>query len=222
MVKKSTSVVATLLVAGGLLVGCASTEPGVEPASDSNQAGDAPRQDEPDLPATADRSSPRGFQFESGFLEFGEFEPYKLGDDIFNPCTEITEQEFAAAGFEQMAYDDGEDALSRGAASCHFGGMGSDRILKGFANGNVSRAIAEERGLVLSGYQSQVIPELYVLPAKSGDQSKCYAQVDTTRGALVAEVGDFFHKKSHHEVCSLAIVMLEEMFRSFGASGTHI
>ena len=119
--KKSIVVAVAVLVAGGLLAGCAGAEVGVESATDAHGIGEAARESGADQPA-ADDAAPRGFEFESGFLEFGDFDPYTLGDDIFNPCTEITEQEFAAAGFEAMQYDDGNNPFSRGIPSCDFGG----------------------------------------------------------------------------------------------------
>ena len=76
-------------------------ESGSEPSS-PRHGDDSSQQHDSNPSASTDDATPRGFQFESGFLEFGEFDPYTLGNDIFNPCTEITEEEFAAAGFEGM------------------------------------------------------------------------------------------------------------------------
>ena len=103
VVWKSTAVVAMLLAAAILLVSCASAESGVESATDAGGVGEAIQESGADQLATAGVGL-RGFEFASGFLEFGDFDPYTIGDDGFNPCTEITEQEFAAAGFEQMRY----------------------------------------------------------------------------------------------------------------------
>ena len=38
------------------------------------------------------------FHFVSGTLELGEFDPATLGDDLFDPCTEISAEEYAVAG----------------------------------------------------------------------------------------------------------------------------
>ncbi len=100
---KSTAVVAMLLAAVILLVSCADTGSRGESATDAGGVAEAVRESGADHSHSAG-VGPRGFEFESGFLEFGDFDPYTIGDDIFNPCTEITEQEFAAAGFEQMRY----------------------------------------------------------------------------------------------------------------------
>ena len=123
---------AVILSAMLALTGCAG--PGENPAASSGNGsgsvlspasevvGEVPHQSGSDQP-TAAGAAPRGFEFESGFLEFGDFDPYAIGDDGFNPCTEITEQEFATAGFEQMRYYDTNDPFSNGIAVCNFGGL---------------------------------------------------------------------------------------------------
>mgnify|MGYP002719779689 FL=1 len=160
--KKSIAMALAVLVAGGLLVGCAGAEVGVESASDSTEVGEVSQQRESDQPTVAG-VAPRGFEFESGFLEFGDFDPYTLGNDGFNPCTEITEEEFAAAGFEQMRYYDANDPFSNGIALCDFGGLSDDASAGGFYGGQIDRAIAEEHGLILPQFTSASIPELYVI-----------------------------------------------------------
>lgn len=41
---------------------------------------------------------PKGFEFESGVLEFGKFDPATFKGELFDPCTAITRAEYRAAG----------------------------------------------------------------------------------------------------------------------------
>ena len=166
----------------------------------------------------SNRFEPRGFQFESGFLEFGEFDPYTLGGDIFNPCTEITEEEFAAAGFEQMRYYDADDPFSNGIAVCNFGGPSDDTSAGGFYGGQIDRRIAEEHGLILPQFTSASIPELYVIRSKNGMEGACFAQIDTRRGSFGTHFGGPSGRIETDRACAEAIKRAEAMFAVFGAS----
>ena len=220
MVKKPIVVAVAVLVAGGLLAGCAGAGVGVESASDSTEVGEVSQQSGSDQP-TAAGVGPRGFEFESGFLEFGDFDPYAIGDDIFNPCTEISEQEFAAAGFDQMQYDDGNNPFSQGIASCDFGGVRADGAISGFHVGVINRAIAEERSLVLSGYISDLLPALYVARPVDNLEGVCFAQVDTVRGACKAHVGGPPHRVNRDQACAMAIENVERLFLIYGIPSDH-
>lgn len=211
--KRSIVVAVAVLVTGGLLAGCAGAEAGVESASGSTEVGEVAQQRGSDQPADA---APRGFEFASGFLEFGDFDPYTLGDDIFNPCTEITEQEFAAAGFEQMRYYDADDPFSNGIASCEFGGPSDDASAGGFYGGQIDRTIAEERGLVIPKFSSASIPELYVIRSKIGMEGTCYAQIDTRRGSFGTHFGGLPGRMETDRACVEAINRAEAMFAVFG------
>ena len=218
--KKSTVVVTVMLAADILLVGCAGTESEVESASEAGEVAEAARESGADQPAADDDAAPRGFEFASGFLEFGDFDPYTLGNDIFNPCTEITEDEFAAAGFEQMHYDPRDRAtLSNGISVCSFGGIKADRVSVGFSNGNLDRALANEASLILTGYRSELLPELYVVKSKSGRRSICYTQVDTVRGGFGSQAVDLSGQLDQERVCERAISAFEELFQIHGTVG---
>ena len=204
--KKSTAVVTAVLAASELLAGCAGVESRIDSASDTSE--------------DAAGVAPRGFEFASGFLEFGDFDPYAIGDDIFNPCTEITEEEFAAAGFEQMRYNDGNNPFSRGIVSCVFASDRDDAV-GGFYGGVIDKSVAEERGLILVGYQSKVLPELYTLPASTGMEGACYSQIDTLRGAFGTYAGGSPRRITTGEACEMAIEYVERLFLSYGTPSDH-
>ena len=201
--KKSTVVVTVMLATGGLFSGCAGVESGIGSASGSNE--------------DAAGAAPRGFEFESGFLEFGDFDPYAIGDDGFNPCTEITEQEFATAGFEDMWFeDDGAGALGRGMSSCFFAGDLPDGVVHGFSNGQLNRSIAAERGLLVREYTSLLLPELYAVAPRGGNEGMCFIQIDTVRGSFGTQAGGSPNRTTTDEACKLAIKDLETLYNHFG------
>ena len=216
--KKSTVAVTVMLTAGRLFAGCSGVEPGVEPASGSTEAGEVPQQSGSTLPVAG--VAPRGFEFASGFLEFGDFDPYALGDNGFNPCTEITEQEFVEAGFEGMNYD-GENPLSKGLAVCDFASDRDDAAGGGVYGGVIDRRIAEQRGLILAEYQSKVLPELYTLAAANGMEGVCYTQIDTVRGGFGTQAGGSPRRTTTGEACEMAIEYAERLFLNYGTPSDH-
>ena len=207
-----------IVVASGSLVSCGGMESVTLPGVNVDGETEARRADETAAGTDSTRSEPRGFQFESGFLEFGEFDPYAIGDDVFNPCTEITEEEFAEAGLEQMAFDDGNNPFSRGIPSCDFGGIRKDGSISGFHVGVMNRAIAEERQLVLTAYGSDLLPELYVTRPSGISEGACFAQVDTARGAFKAHAGGPQSRVDRDQACAMAIENVEIVFLSSGIS----
>ena len=211
--KRSIVVAVAVLVTGGLLAGCAGAEAGVESASGSTEVGEVAQQRGSDQPADA---APRGFEFASGFLEFGDFDPYTLGDDIFNPCTEITEQEFAAAGFDNKRGQTEPDVLSDGMTSCYFGEIRDDGVVRGFSNGTINRVVAEERDLVIHGYTSELLPEMYVLKPRRDNGASCFTQIDTVRGGFGTQVAGPRGRITTDEACALAINDLEALYMRYG------
>ena len=153
-------------------------------------------------------------------MEFGDFDPYTLGDNGFNPCTEITEQEFVEAGFEGMNYD-GENPLSKGLAVCDFASDRDDAAGGGVYGGVIDRRIAEQRGLILAEYQSKVLPELYTLAAANGMEGVCYTQIDTVRGAFGTQAGGSPRRITTGEACEMAIEYAERLFLNYGTPSDH-
>ena len=168
-------------------------------------------------------SEPRGFVFESGFLEFGDFDPYALGDDLFNPCTEITLEEYAAAGFSGIeVVDDGATFYGRNACPI----LGTEEqlnrlISSSFDNGRTNREMIEMQGLLLPQYTSELIPELFAFAANDHDPDFCYVQVDTLRGGIGASAGSFAPDVTQAELCELSIHIVEQLFLEFGTGNTR-
>lgn len=166
---------------------------------------------------------PRGFAFESGFLEFGDFDPYALGDDLFNPCTEITLEEYAAAGFPGIEVEGDGWPISE-LSFCEIPSTDEqlDRaIVTSFDNGNTNREMIEMQGLMLPHYRSELIPELFAFAANNHDPSLCYTQVDTLRGGFGASAGGLAHDVTQAEMCELSIHIFEQLFLQFGTGDVH-
>ena len=151
---------------------------------------------EPDTESVApavEPSEPRGFVFESGFLEFGDFDPYALGDNLFNPCTEITLEEYAAAGFPGIDVTD-EGRAFHGLNACQLPSTEeqADRLISSsIDNGNTTRDMIEMQGLLLPQYTSELIPELFAFAGNNHEPGFCYVQIDTLRGGIGASAGSF-------------------------------
>lgn len=168
-------------------------------------------------------SGPRGFTFESGFLEFGDFDPYALGDDIFNPCTEITLDEYAAAGFPGIEVE-GDGATFHGHNACDIPPTEEQfarYVVTGFHNGRPNREMIEMQGLLLPQYTSELIPELFAFAAIDHDPSDCYTQIDTLRGGFGAAAGSLASDVTQDEMCELAIETTEQLFLKFGTGDVH-
>lgn len=205
----------TVLLLALALAGCTVSGDGqlAEPAF-TEVATDSPDRNSPNETVTPAAGSPRAFVFESGVLEFGDFDPYALGDDLFDPCTEITEAEYAEAGFEGMTDLPGNPKTDLSA--CGFDERdGNWEFASSFSNGNLNRAMNKEAGLILDEYRSDIVPEIYVLKGIGG--GGCYAQIDTVRGGIGTNVGGTSKVTSMDERCRRAIAMLEDLHTSHSA-----
>ena len=193
----------------GLLVGCAPSPPPIDEPSDPTPAltDRAAGADDANSPSGGG-SAPAAFHFKSGVLEIGDFDPYTLGDDIFDPCTEISPEEFAAAGFHNVEPIPDEYAgLAKGLSACEVADQ-NGRFEVGFMNNNADREHVAEMVEILE-YRSTILPSLYTHGPRSGSGIDCFAQVDTTRGGFTAAVPGFDGYDSQRELCMKAIAALE-------------
>jgi len=155
--------------------------------------------------------APQAFVFESGTLEIGEFDPYTLGDNIFDPCTEITPAEFAAAGFERVEpLPDEYAGLARGLSYCEvFDADGVPR--SDFTMTAVNRDVIQGQRTVVQGVTSGSLPSAFAyLP--TGGSSGCFAQVDTVRGGLSAGASSLPGDDNQVAACWVAMGMLDDLF----------
>ncbi|WP_293829541.1 DUF3558 family protein [uncultured Corynebacterium sp.] len=206
------------LMACGVLAGCAS-EPSPIDAPPAPTASDQDNEHSAEAAGGAiggsagdSADAPAAFHFKSGTLEIGDFDPYTLGDDIFDPCTEISPEEFAAAGFDNVEPIPEEYAgLARGLSACNFT-KHSDLPGEGFGNNNASQKFVEEQTSILKQYSSDLLPDVFVYGPKNGIGTHCYAQIDTTRGGIVSEASGLDGYNSQDRTCEVAIENLDALF----------
>lgn len=177
-------------------------------------ATDAPSEDSSNEDVTPAAGSPRAFVFESGVLEFGDFDPYALGDDLFNPCTEITEAEYAEAGFERLPEFDSIEYLNE-LSFCEVASE-SDLVSISFSNGTLDREKLDQMGVIYNGHSSSILPELYVYGPASGVEGDCFAQIDTLKGGFGAAVSGSPYSMTQNDICQIAIEKTEQMFLTHG------
>ena len=194
------------LMACGVLAGCASEPSPIDapPAPTASSASDTESASHDSVDA------PAAFHFKSGTLEIGDFDPYTLGDDIFDPCTEISPEEFAAAGFDNVEPIPEEYAgLARGLSACEIHDS-NGQFQVGFMNNNANKENIEEAGNLLS-YGSALLPTLYTHGPVSGTGTDCFAQVDTVQGGIIAAVPGFEGYDRQEDTCGEAIASLEAL-----------
>lgn len=208
------------LLSCGLLVGCASTPPPID--EPSARPHSTPPTTQPGSAAAADSTSAGGastssttraaFHFKSGTLEIGDFDPYALGDNLFDPCTEISPEEFAAAGFENVEPIPEEYAgLARGLSACEIRNAG-DLPIADIASNTADRALIGAKADIFSEYTSHVLPTLFTYDFADPSSTSCFAQVDTVRGGLSIGVAGLPGRDTRRSTCGLAIQLMERLF----------
>lgn len=203
---------AGLLVGCGLLAGCSG------PSLIDDHRSPSP------TPTTAETAPGGGgtdaaaFVFDSGVLEIGDFDPYTLGDNIFDPCTEISPEEFAAAGFDNVEPMPEEyRGLNSAITSCFFS-KHPEITAESFGNNNAARKEVEKRATLYPEYVSSELPGMYVYGPRRETALDCYAQVDTTRGGIVSSAGGLPSYNDRESICSAAVENLERLFSPYKRS----
>lgn len=206
------------LLSCGLLVGCGAAPPPIDapsaptPAPNQNNSDHAPSSSSPVDAAYA----PAAFNFKSGVLEIGDFDPYTLGDNIFDPCTEISPEEFAAAGFDNVEPLPEEYAgLAKGLSACTIDG-GNAQFAMSFSNSEADKSMVLMEREVPETPRSAMLPTLFIYGTGRPEDADCYAQVDTHRGGIVSSVSGFQGQITFEDTCKLAISNLEDLFRAHG------
>ncbi len=161
--------------------------------------------------SAADKPQAQAFVFESGVLEIGDFDPYTIGDDIFDPCTEITQEEFTAAGFEEVEpVLEKYAGISGGLKSCFL--TSQDGENSATISNNVANRPVIEDAYGTEERISTILPELYVYSPRFGTSTSCFAQVDTLRGGVAVIASGLEMTSSNESNCAKAQKVLENLF----------
>ncbi|WP_158522229.1 MULTISPECIES: DUF3558 family protein [Corynebacterium] len=151
------------------------------------------------------------FHFESGTLELGDFDPQTLGDDLFDPCTEISEEEFAAAGITGV---ENEPALYRGNAQ----GCRTDQPEPAVTRTVIGARTTSEDAANAADYEFSFVESsvdgMYTFKNPIANPYMCIAQVDTQRGGLAIGISVSGLKKEKIDPCKVAVSELSNLYRS--------
>lgn len=197
-----TYTLAPLLVAT-LLAGCSSTTLTDAPSVPSN----AP---------PSDSAGQRAFVFESGTVPIGDFDPFTLApEDYFDPCNDITEDEFRRAGFtgEIKRSTDGEIESFYGASACTFIDRETLSFI-GMANVDANREVAEDQDVIQEGFSSELLPEIYAYHQGhfSSMPNTCVAQIDTEQGGIAVSYYTHDESVSVDDHCRIAAESIESLY----------
>lgn len=160
-------------------------------------------------PAPATTTEAPAFHFQSGDLPLGEFDPHTIGDNLFDPCSEISDAEFAEAGFSGKN-DLGFDSF-RQLGGCYFNTENPD-IAIGFVSNAANRDIVTSQEEPIPEIGSASVPGVYFARTRSGE-TDCYAAVDTVRGGFGVNVVSLDPTISLQESCDLARSGLEALYQ---------
>ncbi|MCT1449157.1 DUF3558 domain-containing protein [Corynebacterium sp. p3-SID1194] len=163
-------------------------------------------------PTTPSEDDPPAFHFESGDVVLGDFVYDDVKGNIFNPCEEISPEEFARIGFET----EGESKRSetKDIYSCFLDKPGDTSGLSYVViGGSANLMMAVDQGAIVETGVSDVVPSVYSYGPIGVEADICYAAVDTTRGQFAAAVGGIENVYDHDELCNRSIEILEALYQ---------
>lgn len=173
----------------------------IEAADKAHESNDPNESIDSDAPA---------FHFASGDLPLGDFDYEAIKDNLFDPCKEISAEEFAAVGFSTV----GSQSLSDGGkVGC--GLVGGD-VHKGYAVGStpVTRdQLERDEGAIISRSASGIVPGLLTYQGVGATGFSCVAAVDTVRGQFSVAVNQDFEPRSFDALCESAVQIMEDLYR---------
>ena len=154
-------------------------------------------------------SEPPAFLFASGTLELGDFEYAEIKDDLFDPCTEISAEEFAAQGLEPisqtMHYPD------IGSVGCGLLREGDDIVYYIGTTPSIEDALNRTNGFIGKDV-SAVIPNAFLFEGRDPDVFGCVAAVNTRRGQLSLVAAANMVPREMDELCASALKELEDLY----------
>lgn len=201
---------AVLLV---MLAGCSSGETSPDNPAPANAAAADANASAATMTSGPAQDERPAFHFESGDLVLGDFSYEDIAGNIFNPCEEISAEEFAAIGFET----DGEAHRRRvgDINGCVLKPLG-DQIggLFLLTGGSANLDAVVKQGAEPETDVSTVLPGVYAYRSVPSSAELCFAAVDTHRGqvsfaALQKDTSDLLSG-----LCSESVEHLENLYRS--------
>lgn len=194
-----------------VLAGCSLGDPAQEAPSDiAPHSADADSQPT-DPSINRPHDDPPAFHFESGDLVLGDFTHEDVAGNVFNPCEEISAEEFAAIGFE--AVKDTFQKRSEQKTACRLKSKESpDSTHIGLFSSPAKFSDVSVESEVYETEASGNLPGVYTHGPRATDADFCFASVDTDRGQFSAVVGSAESPNTLEDRCSRAVDLLEAFY----------
>lgn len=159
------------------------------------------------------------FHFESGDLVIGPFDPEEVKHNLFDPCTEISDAEFAAAGLVKSAEQ--LPPLSGEVNTVQYCALAVDDSYESaaLAVNSVGMQSALAQSDRLDAFETEAVPEMYVFRPSTATEDSCYAAIDTARGALTSVAGSLVVGADETVTCPEAVGRLHDLLSAFGSDG---
>ncbi|AWB84433.1 hypothetical protein C3E79_08010 [Corynebacterium liangguodongii] len=193
---------AVLGVTAGLVAGCGETPEGTAPEGLATAA--------PAAEPSAGKAP--AFHFDSGDLVIGPFDPEHVKHNLFDPCTEISDAEFAEAGLVKA--DRGSNVLldQQFVSGCE---IESDNLY--LTKGIMANAVPKD--LILSeslpvGTPTSDVPGAFAFLPPNGRTDICDVGVETDRGTLSVTVSSLRKNDSPDYLCAEAGRILGRLYRA--------
>lgn len=177
-------------------------------ATDSTPTGDRSKVSDYSTDAS-NQEDPPAFHFASGDLPLGDFDYEEIKDDLFDPCTEISAEEFAKAGARGIA--DPGVLPAGGGFVCHLR-MDKPPFVYNISSSGSSRDLVERDREIFEKDASKEIPDVYLYDGDVPQSHVCVAAVDTQRGQFGVVAGDPHKTVPVEEVCDAATEALEAIY----------
>ncbi|WP_165164202.1 DUF3558 family protein [Corynebacterium qintianiae] len=179
-------------------------DPPVPDVGESDGAGSAA--EGPAQPAAAE---PAAFHFDSGDLVLGPFDPEDVKDNLFDPCTEISDAEFAAAGLVKRQEQPGHQ-IDSSINSCSLDAGATNFSILLVANALDKNAI--ESGSPVFDFEVSELPQAFAFGSPVDSISMCDVAVETRRGTVSASVSTVRSTDAVSELCPTAANVIISLF----------
>lgn len=199
--------IGAVVVALSLLLPACSAGGDAEPAAAVTEVVTEPVKPEPET-QTFD-----AFHFESGTLELGPFDPFEVYPNVFDPCQEISDEEFAELGYTTdgvtVPY---HDETNLGCVLHPIDGASQYGVL--LAGNIVTREDIFEQTEILNDQHSKIYPDMLFYQADKSLGNSCSAAISTVRGHVIALSADAIGSRNVQTHCQTAKELIEKLLRS--------
>lgn len=157
----------------------------------------------------------KAFVFESGVVPIGDFDTSVIiKEDLFDPCNEISDEEFARAGFtgEKKSSTAGEIESPHGYSMCAFTYDDGSFLTLGGVTGN--KLVTQQTRNIKAEIRSEKLPEMYVYQGANllVGGTPCIAQIDTVKGAIGVGFSTRFKNYTPSDICAISKKYLEALY----------